>query len=583
MDALVETAPTAAQLQRRRRQKWLLSLTAAAVVAAILVALWWVLYASHYQSTDDAYVAGDLVNVMPQVNGTVVSIDADETDLVSAGQELIRLDPTDLRIALQDAEQQLARTVRQTRTVFATRDQLLAVVGQRRSDLTRAESDFNRRKDLAATGAVSSEELGHARDALSAAREALTAAQKNLAASTALVGRTGVADNPDVQAAATQVERAWLNLKRTSVRAPVSGYVARRAAQLGDRIAPGAPLMALVPLERLRVEANFKEVQLTRMRIGQPVTVVADLYGGSVEYHGTVAGVGLGTGAAFALLPAQNATGNWIKVVQRVPVRIELDPQELKAHPLRIGLSTRVSVTTVDTSGPALAQRVHEKPVLTTDVYEMDNGDVKARIAEIIRDNTTEGAATGKLHRSSLELEVTQGQGGRVLDRLERETCAHVLELDRSDEALVDHVVGIDVGHHDTDEVVDIAAHAVDLGHLGDVAHRAHEALEPRLAVIAGLEGHEHRGADVERVCIQQRHPLADHPIGLQLLDAPPAGGLGESDAVGDLGGAQLTVALQQVQDFGIELIHETPFLWKPILRNIVAQVTPLYHTFATT
>jgi membrane fusion protein (multidrug efflux system) len=278
--------------------------------------------------------------------------------------------------------------------VFANRDQLLAVVGQRRSDLARAESDFNRRKDLAATGAVSSEELGHTRDAVNAAREALTAAQQNLAASIALVGRTGVADNPDVQGAATQVERAWLNLKRTSVRAPVSGYVARRAAQLGDHIASGAPLMAIVPLERLRVEANFKEVQLKRMRIGQPATVVADLYGGKVEYHGTLAGIGMGTGAAFALLPAQNATGNWIKVVQRVPVRIELDPQDLKAHPLRIGLSTRVSVTTVDTSGPALAQSVREQPVLTTDLYEMDDGAIKARIAEIIRENSGEQTAS---------------------------------------------------------------------------------------------------------------------------------------------------------------------------------------------
>jgi membrane fusion protein (multidrug efflux system) len=318
MDAAVETAP-ATQTLRQRRQKWLIVLSVALVVAGLVVAAWWLLYASHYQSTDDAYVAGDLVNVMPQVSGTVVVIGADETDLVQAGQELIRLDPTDARIALQDAEQQLARTVRQTRTVFANRDQLLAVVGQRRADLSRAQADYDRRKDLTASGAVSGEELGHARDELKAAQDALTAAQKNLAASAALVGQTGVADNPDVQAAATQVERAWLSLSRTSVRAPVSGYVAKRGVQLGDHIAPGAPLMAIVPLDRLRVEANFKEVQLKHMRIGQPALVVADLYGGRVEYHGTVQGIGLGTGAAFALLPAQNATGNWIKVVQRVP------------------------------------------------------------------------------------------------------------------------------------------------------------------------------------------------------------------------------------------------------------------------
>ncbi|MBS0379896.1 MAG: HlyD family efflux transporter periplasmic adaptor subunit [Proteobacteria bacterium] len=393
MDAQVENAPASAQTLRQRRQRWLWILTIALVVLAIAVGAWWVLYASNYQNTDDAYVAGDMVNVMPQVSGTVVSIGADETDLVKAGQELIKLDPTDYQIALQDAEQQLARTVRQTRTLFANRDQLRAVASQRRADLGRAQADFDRRKNLTESGAVSGEELGHARDELKAAQDAVTAADHNLAASVALVGRTGVADNPDVQAAATQVEKAWLNLQRTSVRAPVSGYVAKRGVQLGDHIAAGTVLMAIVPLERLRVEANFKEVQLKRMRIGQPVSVVADLYGGKVEYHGTVQGIGLGTGAAFALLPAQNATGNWIKVVQRVPVRIALRPDELREHPLRIGLSTRVNVKVTDDRGQALAQSVREEPVLTTDAYAIDKSAIRARIAEIIRDNSPEGAA----------------------------------------------------------------------------------------------------------------------------------------------------------------------------------------------
>jgi membrane fusion protein, multidrug efflux system len=395
MDAPVATAPTpVAQTLRQRRRTWLIALTVALAVIALVVLAWWLLYARFYQSTDDAYVAGDLVNVMSQVSGTVVAIGADETDRVRAGQELVNLDPTDARIALNDAEQQLARTVRQTRTVFANRDQLTAVVNQRRADLARAESDFNRRRNLAASGAVSGEELGHARDALSAARDALTAAEKNLAASAALVGHTGVADNPDVQAAATQVERAWLALMRTSVRAPVSGYVARRSVQLGERIAPGAPLMAIVPLERLWIDANFKEVQLNRMRIGQPVTVVSDLYGRQVEYHGRVEGLGMGTGAAFALLPAQNATGNWIKVVQRVPVRVALEPRELRAHPLRIGLSTKVAVDVRDDSGPQLAQTPPAEPVLATRTFDIDPSEIKARIAEIIRDNTRAGGAT---------------------------------------------------------------------------------------------------------------------------------------------------------------------------------------------
>jgi len=394
VDVSVQTAPTpAARLLRDRRRRWVVLLGAALLVIALIVLAWWLLVARFYESTDDAYVAGDRVNVMSQVNGTVVSIGADETDRVVAGQELVRLDATDARIALQDAEEQLARTVRQTRTVFATRDQLQAVVDQRQADLARAQADFMRRRNLAASGAVSGEELGHAQDALKAARDALVAAQKNLAASSALVGHTGVADNPDVRAAATQVERAWLALVRTSVKAPVSGYVAQRSVQLGERIAPGAPLMSIVPLGRLWIEANFREVQLRRMRIGQPAKVIADLYGGQVRFHGRVEGLGLGTGAAFALLPAQNATGNWIKVVQRVPVRIALDPRELAAHPLRIGLSTVVTVEVRDDSGPQLAQNPPAKPVLATAAFDIDRSEIRARIAQIIQDNTREAAA----------------------------------------------------------------------------------------------------------------------------------------------------------------------------------------------
>ena len=394
MDATVAAAPAdVASLRRQRRRTGLIILGVALLVIAIVAFLWWWVYASNYQSTDDAYVAGDLVGVMSQVSGTVVAIDADETDRVQAGQELVKLDGTDARLALAAAEQQLARTVRQIRTVYANRAQGTAVVGQRRADLDRALADFDRRKNLTASGAVSGEELGHARDAVNAARDALTAAQKSLAATAALVGRTGVADNPDVQAAATAVENAWLNLQRTSVRAPVTGYVARRAVQLGERIAPGTQLLAIVPLERMRIEANFKEVQLKHMRIGQPVKVVSDMYGGHVEFHGKVAGLGLGTGAAFALLPAQNATGNWIKVVQRVPVRVALDPQELIRHPLRIGLSTVATVDVRDDSGQQLAAAPHDEPVLTTSAYDMDRKEINARIAQIVHDNTRDGGA----------------------------------------------------------------------------------------------------------------------------------------------------------------------------------------------
>ncbi len=394
MDAKAETPTTpVSRLMQRRRGRWLVYTTVGFLVVAIAATAYWYLYARNYQTTDDAYVAGDLVTVMPQVSGTVISIDADETDLVKAGQELVRLDDTDSTIALRDAEAQLARTVRQVHTVFANRDQLEAVVAQRRGDLNKAQSDVDRRKGLVSSGAVSTEELAHAREALNTARDALTAAEKNLAASVALVGQTDVANNPDVQAAATQVQRAYLDVQRTRIRAPVTGYVAKRGVQLGERIAPGTALLSIVPLDRLRVDANFKEVQLTNMRIGQKVAVTADVYGGRVKFDGTIEGLGMGTGSAFALLPAQNATGNWIKVVQRVPVRIALDPHQLEEHPLRIGLSTRVEVDVRNTSGQQLATSPPEKPILATTVYEVDQHEIDSRIAQIIADNA---AASGK-------------------------------------------------------------------------------------------------------------------------------------------------------------------------------------------
>ncbi len=393
MEETAATAPAEPGFLQTRRGRWLLIAAVALGLAGFLWWAYWFFYVRYYQVTDDAYVAGDLVNVMSQVSGTVVRIGADETDFVQGGHELVRLDSSDAEIALRDAEARLARVVRQTRTVFANRDQLQAVVAQRRADLSKAQSDLDRRKDLTQSGAVSAEELSHARDALSAARDGLIAAQKNLAASAALTGQTGVSDNPDVQAAATDVERSYLALRRTSIRAPVSGYIAKRAVQLGERVAPGGqPLLSIVPLERLRVEANFKEVQLSQMRIGQPVRIIADLYGGQVEYHGTVAGLGLGTGAAFALLPAQNATGNWIKVVQRVPVRIALNPQELAAHPLRVGLSTRAQVDVRDVSGQILARAPRQIPVLETHVYDIDRQEIHALIARIVEENTVEGS-----------------------------------------------------------------------------------------------------------------------------------------------------------------------------------------------
>jgi membrane fusion protein (multidrug efflux system) len=338
-----------------------------------------------YESTDDAYVGGNVVQVTPQVAGTVVMVGADDTERVQAGQELVRLDASDARIALAQAEANLARTVRQVRTLFASSGQSDAAVAQRQSDLERARADLARREQLASIGGVSAEEIQHAREAVVASDAALLAAREQLASSRALVDRTTVEDHPDVLAAAAKVHQAYLDEARTRILAPLSGVVARRSVQVGQRVAAGTPLMAVVPLEDVWVEANFKEVQLRDLREGQAAKVEADLYGGHLEYHGRIVGFGAGTGAAFALLPAQNATGNWIKVVQRVPVRIALDPQEVRAHPLQVGLSMTVEVDTHGHQGERPSRPAKEPATKQeTRVFDALSAQADARVAQII-------------------------------------------------------------------------------------------------------------------------------------------------------------------------------------------------------
>jgi len=327
-----------------RRWRLLGGVLGGVAVIALGYTLYWAQVLRFHQSTDDAYVSGNVVQITPQISGTVVGIGADDTQFVKAGQTLVQLDQADAKVALDQAEAQLARTVRDVRNLFATSSQLDAAVQVRQTDLTAAQSDLARRQRLGASGAVSGEELQHATDAVRAAQASLLAAQQQLAANRARVDNTTLENHPQVQEAAAAVRNAYLTLSRTELPAPVSGFIARRNVQLGQRVGPGAALMAVVPLDQVWVDANFKEPQLARMRVGQPVTLSADLYGHRVVYHGKVAGFGAGTGAAFSLLPAQNATGNWIKIVQRVPVRVALDPRELALHPLQIGLSMKADV-----------------------------------------------------------------------------------------------------------------------------------------------------------------------------------------------------------------------------------------------
>ena len=343
------------RLQRaeRRRQGFIL-FGGALVLAALLYGGWWWISARFIENTDDAYVAGNIVAVTSRENATVTALYADNTQAVRQGQLLIEMDPSVADVAMRAAEANLARAARAVRGTFASADSYSAQLEQAEVALAQAKNDYQRRQ-AALAGAVSGEELGHARDAVAAAEAAVNSARGGLAQAQSGIAGVDVAHNPDVLAAEAQLRAAAIALAHMKIVAPVDGVVAQRTVQVGQRVNAGAPLMAVVPLSNVWVDANFKEGQLSRMRIGQPVKITTDLYGGKVTYHGHVAGLGAGSGSAFALLPPQNASGNWIKIVQRVPVRIALDPAELTDNPLRIGLSVSATVDVSSQSGPRVA------------------------------------------------------------------------------------------------------------------------------------------------------------------------------------------------------------------------------------
>jgi len=377
-----------------KRRSLLIGVTIALIIVLLAYGIWWFIYARHYENTDDAYVGGNVVQVTPQVGGTVLAINTDDTELVQAGKPLVELDKADAKVALDQAEAQLAQTVRQVRTLFVNNNALVSNVTARTSELDRARSDLTRRQQLISTGAVSKEELDHAKVAVQGAEAALQAAREQLASNRVLTDHTSVEQHPNVQNAAAQVRNAYINLARTTLLAPTTGYVAKRSVQVGQRVAAGTPLLSIVPLNALWVDANFKEVQINNMRIGQPVSLKSDLYGSKIEYHGKVVGLAAGTGSAFALLPAQNASGNWIKIVQRIPVRISLDPKDLETHPLRIGVSMDATVDIAQTEGTSLtAGTARTTPAYTTDVFDKSGQEADARIASIIAANNNAAAA----------------------------------------------------------------------------------------------------------------------------------------------------------------------------------------------
>jgi membrane fusion protein (multidrug efflux system) len=402
--------PQAAPESNPARKKALGAVAAVVVLGGIAYGAYWALVLNHYESTDNAYVAGNVVQITPQVGGTVVAIGADDTDHVKAGQLLVTLDPADARVALDQAEAQLAQTVREVRTLYANNSTLKAQIALREADLARAMSnlakaqeDVNRRAPLVASGAVGKEEFEHvtaeltaAKSSVAAAQSAVLAAREQLASNQTLTEGIAVEQHPSVLRAAARVRESYLALERARLLAPVDGFVAKRSVQLGQRVAAGTPLMSVIALNRVWVEANFKESQLQNLRIGQPVELVADVYGKSVQYHGTIEGLGAGTGSAFALLPAQNATGNWIKIVQRVPVRIALDPKELAEHPLRVGLSMDATVDVSHTNGRMLASDGSSTTLAQTSVFDQNSQAANAEVRRIIAANG------GRLSRSEL-------------------------------------------------------------------------------------------------------------------------------------------------------------------------------------
>jgi membrane fusion protein (multidrug efflux system) len=384
MNAAVETLPEAPSGKRRRV---LVLIAVIFIVIGLLWGLFWLLVLSKRERTDDAYVNGNKVVISAQVSGTVIAVLADDTQLVKAGQVLVRLDPVDAETGLARSASTLGQSVRQVRQQKLTADQYDSMIATRRLELVRAEADLAKREPLLADSAIAPEEVRHARESVLLARAALTQAERQATASHALVDGTDVEDNPAVLQAKAAFRDAWIAAQRNAVVAPVTGYVAERSVQLGQHVAAGQALMTVIPLNALWVDANFKEVQLRHLRIGQAAEVRSDLYGGSFVYHGHVIGMAAGTGAAFALLPAQNASGNWIKVVQRVPVRVQLDGADLAKSPLRVGLSATVTVDTTNEEGPVLAKEAADQPVGDTQVYSQDLEKANAEADAVVRRN----------------------------------------------------------------------------------------------------------------------------------------------------------------------------------------------------
>ena len=372
----------------QQRKKGLSIFILLLLLISIGSAAYWYLFIKGFEETEDAYVSGNQVMVSAQVAGNISKINVDNMDPVLAGDVLLELDDTNAKLSFEQAKSNLANAVRQVSQLNYTVKQLKSAVRANEITLAQAQGNLNRRVQLVKDGAIDKESFQHAKEAVELAKANLTTSQNQLGANQALLLDGPLSEQPQIQSAVSNLKQAWLNLERTKIRSPIKGYVARRNAQVGQAVSVGGALIAVVTTDQMWLDANFKETQLTHMRIGQPAEIHFDLYGKDKTFDGKVVGIEMGTGSAFSLLPAQNATGNWIKVVQRVPVRIQLDPQQLAENPLRIGLSATVKVNVTDSQGETLRDQAPATPLYSTNVLQYDESAVNNLIESIIRDNS---------------------------------------------------------------------------------------------------------------------------------------------------------------------------------------------------
>ena len=380
--------PTSSNNKSQQRKKGLSIFILLLLLIAIGSAAYWFFFIKGFEETEDAYVSGNQVMVSSQVAGNISKINVDNMDPVQAGDVLLELDDTNAKLSFEQAKSNLANAVRQISQLNYTVKQLKSAVRANEITLAQAQGNLNRRVQLVKDGAIDKESFQHAKEAVELAKANLTTSQNQLGANQALLLDGPLSEQPQIQSAVSNLKQAWLNLERTKIRSPIKGYVARRNAQVGQAVSVGGALMAVVTTDQMWLDANFKETQLTHMRIGQPVEIHFDLYGKDKTFDGKVVGIEMGTGSAFSLLPTQNATGNWIKVVQRVPVRIQLDPQQLAENPLRIGLSATVKVNVSDSKGKTLRDQAPSTTLYSTNVLQYDESAVNNLIESIIRDNS---------------------------------------------------------------------------------------------------------------------------------------------------------------------------------------------------